>query len=497
MKQKELGEAYIERIDYPNRGRFIYREEDREYKGTIKNSIPGQKIAFRCCKKHGDRIEGTPLEILEHSPLETREPVCDIFPACGGCIYQTVPYEKQLEMKADMAKRLVEPVMYADRPIFDGIKGSPKEWGFRNKMEFSFGNEERDGELRLGLHKRLTRYTILDGDSCKTVHPDMTTILTCVREYCIEQNLPIYRKNTHEGFLRFLLIRRSEATGEILVCLAHSSQMTHDFRELKDRLLALSLAGHIVGIWTTEDNSFGDALLPETMHCLYGTDAFTEKLLGLTFEVTLFSFFQTNSKGAEVLYRTVGDYVAEAFKEQQGGKAITGHDAETCLEETEARPVCGGGAAVCRNRQGEKPVVYDLYCGTGTIGQLVSPYAKAVYGIEIIPEAVEAANRNARLNGISNCQFLAGDVLETLPALPEKPDFLILDPPREGIRPKTLRALMDFKVPYIVYVSCKASSFVQDMAVMRDYGWHTKRWALVDMFPQSAHVELVALLSRS
>ena len=462
MKQKELGEAYIEKVDYPNRGRFTYQEEERVYRGTIKNAIPGQRIAFRCCKKHGDRIEGTPLEVLEKSPLETLNPVCDIFPRCGGCVYQTVSYEEQLKIKADMAKRLLEPVMHADSPIFDGIKGSPSEWGFRNKMEWSFGDEERNGLLHLGLHKRLTRYTVLNGDTCKTVHPDMTKVLTCVREFCIEKSLPIYKKNTHDGFLRFLLTRRSEATGEILVCLAVSSQMKYDFTELKDRLLKLELMGHIVGIWTTEDNSFGDALIPETMHCLYGTDAFTESLLGLTFEVTLFSFFQTNSKGAEVLYQTVRDYVDEAFK----------------------------------NHAGEKPVIYDLYCGTGTIGQLVSPRAKSVYGIEIIPEAVEAANRNTELNGITNCHFVAGDVLEMLPTLPEKPDFLILDPPREGIRPKTLRALMTYKVPYIVYVSCKASSFVQDMSVMRDYGWHTVRWSLVDMFPQSAHIETVCLLNR-
>ncbi len=468
MKRKAIGTADIVRVDYPNRGRFFFTEEDgTEVRGTIKNAIPGQKIQFRVCKKHKGRVEGSVIELLEHSPLETVEPTCDIAENCGGCIYQRMEYREQLSLKEDMVKRLLEPVM-PDDVIYDGIKGSPKEHEFRNKMDYSFGNEERGGELRLGLHKKATRYTVLNAESCTNVHHNLGEILTCVREYCLEKDLPIYNKLAHEGYLRFLLVRRSEATGEILICLAHTSQMEHDFTELKDRLLALSLdESKIAGIWTTVDDSFGDALKPEEMTCLYGQDSMMEQLLGLDFKVTLFSFFQTNSLGAEVLYDTVRQYV---------------NSSDSIEHRTEA----------------EKPVIYDLYCGTGTIGQIVSPVASQVYGIELIPEAVVAANENAKLNGITNCEFFAGDVMETLPTIVEKarPDYIILDPPREGIRPQTLRQLMNFDVENMVYVSCKASSFVQDMAVMRDYGWQAERYTLVDMFPHSAHVELVVLLKK-
>ncbi len=468
MRNKAIGEAQITRVDYPNRGRFvIYDQDNNEIRGTIKNSIPGQKIKFRVCKKHKGRIEGSVVELLERSPLEKCEPSCDIAENCGGCIYQRMDYSDQLSLKEDMVKRLLAPVMPKD-VIYDGIKGSPKEHEFRNKMDYSFGNEEKGGELRLGLHKKATRYTVLNGESCTNVHHDLGHILDTVRLYCLEQNLPIYNKLQHEGYLRFLLVRRSEATGEILICLAHTSQMEHDFTELKNRLLALTLdESQIVGIWTTVDDSYADALKPEEMTCLYGRDYMMERLLGLDFKVTLFSFFQTNSVGAEVLYDTVRQYV---------------HASDSIGNRSEE----------------DKPVIYDLYCGTGTIGQIVSPVASKVYGIELIPEAVVAANENAKLNGITNCEFYAGDVMETLPTIVEKarPDYIILDPPREGIRPKTLRQLMEFDVENMVYVSCKASSFVQDMAVMRDYGWTAERYALVDMFPHSAHVELVVLLSK-
>ncbi len=470
MRKKSEGIAVIERVDYPNKGRFTIQKEDGSIiKGMIKNTIPGQTVHYRESRKYHGKVEGTLLSIEKDSPLETREAVCDIFGECGGCIYQKIPYADQLKMKEDQCRRLLEPLL-EENTVYDGIKGSPEEFGFRNKMDFSFGNEEKGGDLRLGLHRRQTRYTVLNADSCKNVHPDMTAILTCVRTYCLEKKLPIYNKVIHEGYLRFLLIRRSRATGEILVLLAHSTQMQHDFSELAGRLKKLEgekqLKGHLTGFWDADDDSVADALKPERVRCIFGRDSMTERLLGLEFKVTLFSFFQTNSKGAEQLYETVRDYIQISDAVKRGGSE-------------------------------SKPVLYDLYCGTGTIAQIVSPAASKVYGIELIPEAVRAARENARRNGITNCEFLSGDVLEMLPSIKEKPDYLILDPPREGIRPKTLKKLLQYDVQNMIYVSCKASSFVQDMAVMREAGWQCERYTLVDMFPHSVHVELVCSLKRT
>ena len=251
MKRKEVGEALIERVDYPNKGRFRLPETGE--KGIVKNVIPGQKVSFRVYKKHKETVFGNRLEVLEKSPLETREPFCDQFGRCGGCLYQTLPYETQLKMKAEQVQNLLKEVLSEDS-IFDGIKGSPHELGYRNKLDLSFGDEVIGGPLTLGMHKTGTRYTVLDADTCKLAHPDMTTILKEVRAYCTKEQLPFYNKLRHEGFLRYLMLRRSETTGEILVLLAVSSQMSHDFTPLAERLCALQLTGSIAGVFMAIDD---------------------------------------------------------------------------------------------------------------------------------------------------------------------------------------------------------------------------------------------------
>lgn len=483
LKRKDIAEGIIEKVDYPNRGR-IYTEEGQ--KVTVKNTIPGQKIRFRVFKKHKDRVEGNLLELLEKSPLESREKVCDIFPDCGGCLCQTMPYEDQLAMKSDMVNRLLEEVL--DGAAYDGILGSPDEFEYRNKMEFSFGDEVLDGPLTLGLHKRATTYTVLSADSCRLVHEDIRKIVTATLEYCKEHELPKYNKRIHVGYMRFLLVRRSQTTGELLVYLITSSQMQHDFSDWAERLRALEIEGSFAGIFHAEDDKMADAVNVDTLHTLYGKDYFYEELLGLKFKVTAFSFFQTNTLGAELLYDAVRKYVTGQVPE--GGRFAR----EAAVSEGES-PF---GTTASNGTLGEQsaPILYDLYSGTGTIGQMLSPVAERVYGVELIPEAVEAARENSALNGITNCQFIAGDVLEKLSGIEEKPDYIILDPPREGVNPRALSQIIEYGVGEMVYISCKASSFKKDMATLRDYGWRVKRWCLVDMFPQTMHVETVVLMSR-
>ena len=452
----------ITSVTYPNKGHFTVAETGQ--RGIVKNAIPGQKVLFRVYKNKNHLLSAHLLKVLEKSPLETREPVCAHFGSCGGCLYQTVPYETQLEMKKEQIRKLLEPVVSADT-VFDGIKASPKEFEYRNKLDLSFGNEVIGGPLTCGIHKMRTRYTVLDADTCRLAHRDLTLISSCARDWCAEQNLPFYNKVTHEGFLRYLMLRRSESTGEILVCLAASTQMTCDFSPLVSLLLGLRLEGTIAGIFLADDDRYGDALIADRVRCLYGRDHFHETLLGLRFRVSLFSFFQTNTKGAEVLYHTVREYVRAS-----SGSTVSGE---------------------------KMPVLYDLYCGTGTIAQLLSDLAERVYGIEIVPEAVEAAARNAAENGLSNCTFITGDVTEKLAEIPDAPDYVILDPPREGVHEKTLKQITQFGIPNMVYISCKASSFVSDMLYLRDHGWRIVRYSLVDMFPETQHVETVVLLTRN
>ncbi len=461
MKRKDLGSAVIRRLDYPNKGRFLLEESGEE--GIVKNVIPGQRVLFRVYKKHKGVVYGTRVEVLEASPLETREPFCEHFGNCGGCLYQTVPYEEQLRMKEDQVLRLLKDIV-SPETVYDGVKGSPAETEYRNKIDLSFGDSYVGGPLTLGMHKMGTRYTVLDAECCALMHPDLRTVLKTVRDYFSRREVPFYNKLRHEGFLRYLMLRRSQTSGEILMVLATSSQMEYDFSPLVEELLGLGLSGSFAGIFHAVCDRYADALLPDELHCLYGRDYFYEDLLGLRFRISLFSFFQTNTAGAAVLYDTVREYVRMAGNER--GEDI------------------------------KKPILYDLYCGTGTIAQVLAENAEHVYGIELVEEAVEAAKANAALNRITNCTFLAGDVFETLPLLPEKPDFVILDPPREGVHEKTIKKLLTNEIRDMIYVSCKASSFVEDMRCFREAGWRIGRYALVDLFPQTCHCELVAKLTR-
>ena len=476
LKRKDVAECVIERVDYPNCGR--YKTEEGQ-KLTVKNTLPGQRIRCRIFKKHQDRVEGRLFEIVEKSPLETREKVCDNFPLCGGCLCQTMPYEDQLAMKEDMVRRLLEEVV--DDAVYDGILRSPLEFEYRNKMEFSFGDDVENGPLTLGLHRRNTTYTVLNAHSCALAHEDMRKVLGATLDYCREMGLKKYDKKIHKGFLRFLLVRRSQTTGELLVYIVTSSQQEHDFSDWAERLLALPIEGSYAGIFHAIDDKMSDAVKVDYAKPLYGKEYFYEELLGLKFKVTAFSFFQTNTPGAEVLYDAVRRYVTGGIPEGNGGSGDISAQTEQ--------------AHTDENRT-EAPVLYDLYSGTGTIGQVLSPVAGKVYGIELIPEAVDAARENAALNNITNCEFIAGDVLEKLAELPEKPDYIVLDPPREGINPKALGQIIDYGVGEMVYISCKASSFKRDMVTLRANGWKVKRYCLVDLFPQTMHVETVVLMSR-
>ena len=452
MKKGEIYEGIIEKVDFPNKG---YVNIDGE-KVIVKNGIPGQKVRFMINKKRSGRAEGRLLEVLEKSPLEVREPVCKIFPACGGCMYQTMSYEEQLKMKETQVKGLLQEAVGIDTDLhWEGIHGSPIEFGYRNKMEFSFGDEYKDGPLSLGLHKKGSTYDVLTASDCKLVHPDMTAILSCVLDFFTELGAVHYKKMQHTGYLRHLLLRRGVTSGEILVHVITTSQAEYDYAPLVSRLLALPLEGKIVGIMHIINDSLSDVVQSDETRLLYGQDYFYEKLLGLRFKISTFSFFQPNSLAAEVLYSIVRDYIGDTKDKE----------------------------------------VFDLYSGTGTIAQLLASVAKEVIGVEIVEEAVEAAKVNAALNGLTNCRFIAGDVLKVLDDLTEKPDMIILDPPRDGIHPKALPKILAYGVENIVYISCKPTSLARDLPAFLAAGYEVQRSCSVDQFCETVHVETVVLLS--
>ena len=454
MKKGQIFEGIIERVDFPNKGIVYVPTEDKYV--TVKNGIPGQKIRFMINKFKGGKAEGRLLEVLERSPQETRQPVCSIFPECGGCMYQTMPYEEQMKMKDGQIRRIMDRAVKGDY-VFEGVKASPKEFGYRNKMEFSFGDEYKDGPLSLGLHKKGSTYDVLTAADCKLVHEDMNKILVCVLEYFKKRNVSYYKKMQHTGYLRHLLLRRGDTTGEILVNLVTTTQEEHDLEPLVSELLGLELEGKIVGILHILNDSLSDVVKSDETRILYGQDFFYERLLGLEFKITPFSFFQPNTRGAEVLYETVREYIGDI------------HDM----------------------------TVFDLFSGTGTISQVLAPVAKEVIGVEIVEEAVEAAKENASRNGISNCKFIAGDVFQVLDQIGEQPDVIVLDPPRDGIHPKALPKILEYGVGRIVYISCKMTSLARDLEMMQLAGYRVEKMTAVDQFCETVHCEVVCALSRT
>lgn len=590
MKKGQVIEGIVRRVDFPNKGIV----ETSEGVCVVKNALPGQKVRCAVNKVRKGKAEGRLLEVIAPSVLECGSP-CPHFGICGGCTYLSLPYEEQLKIKEAQVKCLLDGVLSGQKEWeFEGIKASPVCFGYRNKMEFSFGDEVKDGPLSLGMHKRGSFYDIVSVPECQIVDEDYRSILRCVKDYFAtlqERGIDIrfYHRLRHTGYLRHLLVRKAARTGEILIALVTTTQ-TAAFRKeisedeeerlfykaeqdchypvrsegeadsicqktgldgadickgqgtvevgslgqegempeagnlcqrkemdemkricqgqktddgdksclhghmeekeilsgLKEELLHLSLSGKIVGILHTRNDAVADVVQSDETVVLYGQDYFYEELLGLKFKISQFSFFQTNSLGAEVLYQTAREYIADYIRLAKEDAA--GHT-ESVLHQTKEQEHSAAEEVV-----GDK-IVYDLYSGTGTIAQLMAPVAKKVIGVEIVEEAVEAAKKNAELNGLHNCEFIAGDVLKVLDSIVEKPDVIILDPPRDGIHPKALDKIIRYGVEHILYISCKPTSLVRDLEVFLARGYEVERAVAVDQFPWTGNVETVALLS--
>lgn len=468
MKKGQILTGTVERVDFPNKGMVVTQEGSC----VVKNVLPGQKVTFVVNRKRNGRAEGRLLQVEEPSKVEIASP-CPHFGECGGCTYLSLPYEEQLKTKEEQVKKLLDGVLAAqdEEWKFEGIKESPRQYFYRNKMEFSFGDEYKDGPLSLGMHKRGSFYDIVTVQDCQIVDEDYRSILMLTREYF--DGIPFYHRLRHDGYLRHLLVRKAVKTGEILVALVTTSQFQGNESEIldkwKNKILNLDLTGKITGVLHIVNDSVADVVQSESTDILYGQDYFYEELLGLKFKISTFSFFQTNSLGAEVLYETAREYIGDLSGEKQ--------------------------TAGQENAEQQGKVVFDLYSGTGTIAQLMAPAAKKVIGVEIVEEAVEAAKRNAEMNGLHNCEFIAGDVLQVLDEITEKPDMIILDPPRDGIHPKALKKLSaTIRASRMLYISCKPTSLVRDLEKLQEHGYVVERACCVDMFPHTANVETICLL---
>ena len=448
MKRRDIIEFEIDKMEFG--GTSVSRLGNRDI--YMKGGITGQKVKASVKKTKSGKAEVKMMELLESSPLETETP-CKHFNVCGGCSMLSVPYQKQLEIKERQVMDL-----FLEQDIFgfnfQGIEQSPQTKEYRNKMEYTFGDEMKDGPLTLGLHKKGKHIDILTVDGCFLVDNDFINVLTSTVEYFNEKNTPYYRNMSHKGYLRNLVVRKGINTNEMMVNIVTSSQEDFDMTEYKDMLLNLDLKADLVSILHTINDGLADAVNCDELRVLHGRDYIQEELLGLKFKISPFSFFQTNTKGAEELYKIAREFVGE-------------HNDK---------------------------VVFDLYSGTGTIGQVMAEKAKKVYGIEIIEEAVEAANKNAKLNNLTNCEFIAGDVAKTVNKLKAKPDIIIVDPPRPGVHKDAIRDISKFDSKEIVYISCNPKTLVLDLVEFKKYGYEVEKVKCMDMFPNTPHVETIVKL---
>ena len=441
----------IEKIVYP--GRSLGRGEDGIATFTD-GALAGEIVELDVYKKKKSFKEGRITGIIESSPLRI-PPRCPSFGHCGGCTFQHTNYEDQVQIKEGYVGELFNPF---NIPISSLIR-SPQEWGYRNKMEFSFFHQ--DGELMVGLHKKGKFNHFFSVPPCFIADEEILPVIESVMAFARASQLPAYDQKQHEGFYRHLVFRKGKRTGHLLVNL-----VTNRWEGISQnffKLLVDSLKERVTSFYWTKNSRTSDAVIADEPLLLWGREMIEEKMQikgrEYTFGISPFSFFQTNTLAAERLYETVLDVLV-------------------------------GGA---------ETRVLDLYCGTGTISLILAPYVQGVLGVEQLPEAVEDAEENKKRNRIENVSFVAGSVEKWIKH-GTKPDFncLVLDPPRSGISNKVIDFIEAMRPERIVYVSCNPATIVRDLkGIIEKVSYQIDRVIPIDMFPQTYHVEVVVVLKRS
>ncbi|HEV8672912.1 MAG TPA: 23S rRNA (uracil(1939)-C(5))-methyltransferase RlmD [Methylomirabilota bacterium] len=421
----------------------------------VPGGVPGDRLDVRLVQVR-PRFGRVQIErIVTPSAVRTEAP-CPYFGRCGGCRLQHVRYEAQLEFKqrqvAECLARLggLGP---AETVPLRPILGAPEIFGYRNKMEFTFA--EAGGAAIVGLHEAERYDAILDIERCLIQSETMNAVLAEVRAFVRQTGWRVYRQESEEGLLRFLVLREGRATGEAMVNLVTASPDVATARALADRLRAR--CPQVASVVLNVNPKKAAVAVGVEEHPIAGNERIREQLGGIEFAISANSFFQTNTRQAERLFGIVAEYAELHGRE----------------------------------------VVFDLYSGTGAISLLLARQARAVYGIELVPAAIEDATRNAAANGIANCTFLSGEVRHVLPELMRqgtRAEVVVADPPRAGFHPKALRAVVALAPARIVYVSCNPATLARDLAVLRAGGYALKTVQPIDMFPHTPHIEVVARL---
>ena len=448
-------------------GRGLARQND--FVWFVERALPGQTVRARVSRRRKTYGEAYTLEVLTPSPWQEEAP-CPVFGICGGCKFQHYNYGRQVAAKVSQVDDLVRQVGgIEDVPILPVIEAEQR-YRYRNKMEFSFCDhpwfvEGRDGRpegFALGLHVPRRFDRVLDLDGCLIQSEKADRVFRSIRDLTLASGLPPYNLKTHLGYWRFLVIREGACTGDLMINLITSGQQAAERQSAVERLFESLLERHpeITTLIHSVSDKLAQAAFADSARLIKGDGKIREKIGDCVFEISANAFFQTNSLQTERLFTAVADIAGFS-----GGETI-----------------------------------YDLYCGTGAIGIFLADRVANVLGIEVIEQAVKDARRNASLNGLQNIEFITADMKDAIADRQElerifgAPDIVILDPPRGGTHPKTVKHLLEIGAPRIIYVSCNPSILARDLSILCGEMYHLEKLQPVDMFPHTAHIESIALL---
>ena len=475
IKRGEIITVTIEDLAFGGKGIARITDEKGSFVIFVENSFPGQKVEARVAKKRKRHAECKLLKVLERSPLEK----ISEFQEISGAPYIHVPTdvqeEKKKEVTLEVYRRLANLQNIND--LFDEFIPSPSHFFYRNKMEYSFSciehdletDQEIDDAFALGFKHRGTWWKVESLNKASGLFDEQwETFLSKFRKHLESTNLPAWHPPQKKGFFRHIVVRKSFHQDQLLINLVTSSEGIEKFDLKKTgEFLKQEMGGRIAGFQHTINDNVADRAKIENGNCtlVFGENHVIEQLNGLKFEISMESFFQTNPASAERLYNKALDYVFEGARDFEG------------------------------------KIIMDLFCGTGTIGQLLSQRTNnaSIVGVDIVEEAIEDAKRNARRNEIENISFFAADVGKFLREYPEyidKIDTIVLDPPRAGIAPKTLLKVIALNATRIVYISCNPATQARDIKTLEEHGYVTKKITLVDQFPHTSHIEAIGLFEK-
>lgn len=448
MAKKKLKEVKIIRTDYPN---ISYGDlEGQTFQ--FKTGLPGQTMEIIPIKKRPQYVKSKVRRRLRLADYEVQEG-CPAYGACGGCDYQKTSLEKEHALKEDQLKRLFEDYWTQDSHLYEAL--DPDQ--YRNKMEYTFGDEVKDGPLVLGLHRRYSSHDIVDTRGCTIAPKDFEKIRTYTQNFYRERQVPAYQRRRVQGTLRHLVLRKSFRKNTLMVNLVTRSQGEIYLEDYLEGLLNLDLEGKITSVYHTLNDQRGDAVLCDEARLLYGEEGIYEELMGLTFKITPFSFFQPNPLGIEKIYEKALDWAGD-------------------LKEKEA---------------------FDLYSGTGTLAQIMAQEGARVTAIEIVEDALENAREMAKENGLDNIDFHCGDVGKVLESLDKKADFVLVDPPRMGLSPQAMKNILKTQTQKIVYISCNPRTMKANLDQFVEEGYKLEKLVAFNQFPRTVHVEALTMLCKA